>query len=105
MLFRSIDIISNPNSYAASNMTDLLNLQAQLLEIFEFNNGMSTSTNPNSKLGIMVKDIARRNREFNSNLVKWIKNNRGDTTTRGCPTLNDFEVSDWVSPSNLMDLR
>ena len=43
ILDKIIDIISNPNSYAASNMTDLLNLQAQLLEIFEFNNGMSTS--------------------------------------------------------------
>ena len=105
ILDKLIDIISNPTSYAASNMTDLLNLQIQLLEIFEFNNGMSTSTRSDSALAIIVKEITKRNSEFNSNLVKWIKNNRGDTSIRGCPTLDDFEVSDWVAPSNLMKLR
>jgi polyhydroxyalkanoate synthesis regulator phasin len=105
ILSKIIDIISNPASYAASNMNDLLNLQIQLLDIFEFKKDISTSTNPNSEISIIVKDIARRNREFNTNLVKWIKNNRGETNTRGCLTLNDFEVNDWVAPSNLMTLR
>ena len=105
ILSKIVDIVSNPASYAASNMTDLLNLQIQLLEIIEFHNGMSSTTNPDSALAKMVVEMSTRNREFNANLVKWIKHNRGDTTTRGCETLNDFEVSDWIAPSNLMALR
>jgi hypothetical protein len=105
ILSKIVDIISNPTSYAASNMTDLLNLQIQLLELFEFYSNMSTSTNPNSALAKIIDEMSQKNRVFNTNLVKWIKNNRGNITTRGCETLNDFEVSDWVAPSNLMNLR
>ena len=105
ILGKIIDIVSNPNSYAASNMTDLLSLQTQLLELFEFQNSMSSSTSKDSALSKIVDDVAKRNREFNSNLVQWIKKNRGDTNIRGCPTLNDFQVSDWVEPSNMRQLR
>lgn len=105
ILSKICDIVSNPATYAASNMTDLLNLQTQLLELIEFHNSMSISTSSNSELAKIVDEISNRNRQFNANLVKWIKNNRGNTTTRGSATLNDFEVSDWVAPSNLMALR
>ena len=105
ILDKIVDIISNPNSYAANNITDLLNLEGQLLQLVEFKNMMSLSTSPDSALALMVDEIITRNRKFNTNLVKWIKNNRGKINIRGCATIDDFEAEDWVAPSNLMKLR
>ena len=99
------DIIANPTSYSANNITDLFNLQSQLLELFEFINNMSTSTNSNSATKLIVDDIIKRNRTFNTNLVKWLKNNNQSANIRNCAILADFQVSDWVAPSNLMALR
>ena len=105
ILDKVVDIVSNPSSYSASNVVDLFNLEGQLLQLFEFKNMMSTSNSPKSALALMVDEIIKKNRAFNTNLVKWIKTNRGEINIRGCATLDDFEVGDWVAPANLMALR
>ena len=105
ILNKIVDIISNPTSYASNNVDDILNLQVQLLQLIEFKNMMSVSNSPDSALAVMVNEIIKRNRSFNTNLVKWVKTNRGEINIRGCPTLDDFDVEDWIAPSNLMDFR
>jgi hypothetical protein len=105
ILNKFVEIISNPTSYASNNFTDIINLQTQLLEILEFTNNMSFTTQTNSTLNEIINNLIDKNREINSKLVKWIKTNITNINIRSGCVLNDFEADDWVAPSNLMEYK
>jgi len=105
ILNKFVEIINNPTSYASNNFTDIINLQTQLLEIIEFTNNMSFTTQTNSTLNEIINHLLDKNREINSKIVKWIKTNITNINIRSGCVLNDFEVDDWVAPSNLMEYK
>lgn len=102
ILNKVVDIVLNPTSYSSNNMSDLLNLQVQLLELIEFINNNSTSTKSGSQFSNMIFEMTKRNREFNINLVKWIKNNNTQINLMSSLVLTDFNVEDYVAPSNML---